>query len=97
MRFQVVKEFQMSTTILLTIPEAAEECRMSEGYIKTAIRNRELEARKFGKNTRIERTELERWIKAKPVKIVVTMADQGQSPANPAPNQMVEKTVGARS
>lgn len=52
----------MSSTLLLTIKEAAQELRMSEWFVKKEIRNGRLMARKFGRATRIERAELERWV-----------------------------------
>lgn len=83
--------------LLLTIPEAAEEIRMSEGYIKKAIREGRLLARKFGRHTRIERQALERWIALQPVRNVVNVEGQdGAGTKNPQ-SQVIEKTVSARS
>lgn len=52
-----------SATALLTVKDASKEVEMSEGFIKKEIRAGRLVGRKFGKFTRIEREELERWIK----------------------------------
>lgn len=60
-----------SATILLTIPEVCEETRMSRSYIDKQINAGRLAARKIGRCLRVERTELERWIRAQRRKIAV--------------------------
>lgn len=51
----------MSDTILLTIKEAAMELRLSQGFIRAAIRRGELPVVKFGRSLRIFREQLIRW------------------------------------
>lgn len=58
--------------ILLTIRDAAKEASMSRSYIDGQIRLGLLTARKIGRAVRIERSELERWIRAQPVKNAVS-------------------------
>lgn len=53
------------TRSLLTIAEAAEEVRMSEGFIKAAIRAKELPVIKMGSHTRLQMADLEQWWLAK--------------------------------
>jgi len=87
----------MSAHLLLTIPEAADEIRMSPGYVKKEIREGRLTARKCGRHTRIERRALEVWIQRQPVKIVGNATDHDGSLTDTGQNQVTEKTVSARS
>lgn len=78
--------------ILLTIAEAAESLRMSEGWVKQKIRAGELRSGKFGRSRRILATDLEAFAR----KIVVTTSDLGRSPENSGLPEVSEKTVGVR-
>lgn len=84
-------------TLLLTVAEAAEECRVSEGFLEKEIREKRLSTRKLGRLTRIERTELLRWIADLPCReFVGTTSDQGESPRGSVAGQVAEKTIGTR-
>lgn len=50
---------------LLTIDEAAKQIRMSAGWIRQAIRNKELDAVRFGRSVRIRQQELDRYVEAR--------------------------------
>jgi excisionase family DNA binding protein len=50
-----------------TAEEAARVTGRSHTRIKTAIRNKEITARRDGRITLIERAELQRWIDAMPI------------------------------
>ena len=83
----------MNTQLLLTIAEAANTTRMSEGFIKAAIRSGELRSGKFGRNRRILVDDLRAWA----VRIIAgNTTDHGQSPAETSGNQVIERTVGVR-
>lgn len=82
--------------MFLTIPEAAEEARMSETFIKKEIREGRLIARKTGRHTRIRREEMELWAQRLPVKIVGTSTGLDGSPTKSTANQVIENTVSAR-
>lgn len=82
--------------LLLTIMEAADEVRLSDGFIKKEIREGRLLARKFGRTTRIERRALEAWIARQPARIVGTPSGQGGSPSEMVPNGVLENTVSYR-
>ena len=84
-------------TILLTIPEAAQETRMSRGFIEKEIREGRLIARKTGRHTRIRRDELELWAQRLPVKIAVKAIADDSSPTKAAPGYPVEKRVSVQS
>ena len=86
----------MEKFALLTIPEAADEIRMSEGYVKKEIREGRLVALKCGRHTRIERRMLEKWIERRPVIIAVNSTDFDRKPSDTSKNQVIEKTVSAR-
>ena len=73
--------------LLFTIKETASEIGFSRSYVDTEIREGRLIARKIGRNVRIERTELERWIRNHPTKIV------GTGKGVPPLNTVREKTV----
>jgi len=81
--------------LALTIPEAAEEIGMSEGFVKKQIREGLLVARKFGRHTRIESSALQEWVRR--TKIVVNATDSDRSLTENNKNQVIEKTVGVRS
>lgn len=81
-------------TLLLTIKEAAEETRLSEWFIKKAIRERDLIARKYGRATRIERSELEKWIKCR--NLAGDAPVGGGESWESAENQVVESKVSIR-
>jgi len=78
---------------LLAVSDAAKESKMSEGWIKKEIREGRLIARKFGRKTRIEREEFERWIKRQPMKFVVTASVKAGSHVVSGSFQVIEKSV----
>lgn len=85
-------------TLLLTIPEAAEETRMSAGFIKARIRSGELPVLKLGTRTRIERTALESFLtrlRAVPDSVPAT-DDQGRTAEKTIVGQAVDKTGSVR-
>lgn len=52
--------------MLLTIPEACQELKMGKTRLYALISAGKLKARKSGKKTLIEKSELERWINSLP-------------------------------
>lgn len=80
-------------TLLLTLPEAAEQTRFSESFIKAEIRAGRLKRMKFAKAVRIRRCDLEAWA----AKIAGTTTDQSQVDSESPENQVIEKTVSVRS
>lgn len=84
--------------LLLTIEEAAEELRMSPGYVRAKIRSGELPARKLGTRTRIERSALEAFIAKQPTvpDFVTTVDGQGQTLGKFTFDQIIEKMAGGR-
>ena len=84
----------MSETLLYSIATAAKACECSEGFLEKEIREGRLNPRKLGRLTRIERSELLRWIAAQPAKNEGSATDHvGTSRVSPN-NQVIEKTVG---
>lgn len=81
--------------LLLTIAEAAEELRISEGFVEGEIRAKRLAIRKLGRLTRIERTELQRWISEQPVENVGTIPGQYGS-ASRRDSAQVPESTGSR-
>ena len=73
------------------IREAAEACGMSEGYIRGAIRRKELPRVKHGSAVRIDVEDLKQWNNA--AKIEVSVEAHGQSWVQYTyPNLMVDST-----
>lgn len=84
-------------TLLLTLPEAAEQTRFSESFLKTEIRAGRLTRLKYGKAVRIRRSDLEVWAaRFAEVKIVGTTTGQGSVDSESPKNQVIEKTVSVR-
>lgn len=52
--------------MLLTIPEACETLKLGRTRLYTLISSGEITARKVGKKTLIEKSELERWVSSLP-------------------------------
>lgn len=70
--------------LLLTIDEAAEELRMSPGYVKKAIREGHIRKVKLGTAVRVEYAEIVRYIAAQRVgEPVGTTCNYAQAPAVP--------------
>ena len=84
------------TRLLLTIEEAAEELRMSAGYVKQLIRDGRLSRLKLGTRTRIERTALESWIAANRTvpDFVTTPRDQVQTWEEVTREEMIDFITG---
>lgn len=78
---------------LLTIKEAAAMCRMSQGWIKLAIRKKELPCVRFGRSVRIFQEALERYARSK---IEGSTQSDGGSPSTETTKAVSEKTVSYR-
>ena len=79
---------------LLTIKEAAAQCRMSQGWIKKAIRQGELPCVRFGRYVRIFEEALERYARSK---IAVTTSSRDRSSPDTGSTGVSEKTVSYRT
>ena len=79
----------MSETLLYSIATAAKACECSEGFLEKEIREGRLNPRKLGRLTRIERSELLRWISAQPTKNEGTSTDQAGTSGVSSMNQIL--------
>lgn len=88
-----LKSEERELQLLVTTAEAAAACRMSEGYIKKALRSGELRKVKHGRATRIRIEDLRAWNARN---LVGSTADPVRSWTENQENQVVEKTVSVR-
>jgi excisionase family DNA binding protein len=55
-----------SLSLFMTIPEVCHEAHVGRSFVNERIARGDLEATKFGRATRILRTEFERWLATLP-------------------------------
>lgn len=87
-------EVRLPEKLLLKVAEVAYAIGMSEGYVKAAIRAKQLPIVKHGRCTRIDIDDLKAWNTSRKI-VGTTSVHDGSLTENPK-NQVIEKTVGVR-